>query len=264
MVSRDDFEHSSVGAGLVGSPGHGAAGYRGLRDREPEVRGRAIKATFAAEIGRTNGPFDNPEGWDRYKLFNKLTFAPTRRSALTLSEMSYAGELVRLGPDPGARRRSRARSRASDRSIPTRAATPRATSSALQYTPAADGEQRARRRSRYAGLYRFNLFSNFTLFLRDPDNGDEIEQVDRRIFYGGRVAYRVVHQLGAVRVRHDHRRRRAQRRHPRAALEHAAPREPLATVRDNDVHETFDGRVRQRGDRAAALAARSTWAAAPT
>ena len=40
----------------------------------------------------------------------------------------------------------------------------------------------------YAGLYRFNLFSNFTLFLRDPDNGDEIEQVDRRIFYGGRFA----------------------------------------------------------------------------
>ena len=37
---------------------------------------RAVKATFAAEIGRTNGPFDNPEDWDKYKLFNKLTFAP--------------------------------------------------------------------------------------------------------------------------------------------------------------------------------------------
>ena len=37
----------------------------------------------------------------------------------------------------------------------------------------------------YAGAYRFNLFSDFTLYLRDPVSGDEIEQVDRRTFYGG-------------------------------------------------------------------------------
>ena len=36
----------------------------------------------------------------------------------------------------------------------------------------------------YVGTYRFNLFSNFTLYLNDADNGDEIEQVDRRTFYG--------------------------------------------------------------------------------
>lgn len=36
--------------------------------------------------------------------------------------------------------------------------------------------------------YRFNLFSNFTLFLNDPENGDESEQVDRRTFYGGKSA----------------------------------------------------------------------------
>ena len=82
MVSRDGFEHSSVGAGLVGSPGHGAAGYRGLAIASPKFDG-AVKATFAAEIGRTNGPFDNPERWDRYKLFNKLTFAPTPTSTLS-------------------------------------------------------------------------------------------------------------------------------------------------------------------------------------
>ena len=36
-----------------------------------------------------------------------------------------------------------------------------------------------------------------------------------------KVSYRVVHQLGRRALRHDHRRRRAQRRHPRGALEHA-------------------------------------------
>ena len=52
------------------------AGYRGLAIASPKFDGD-VKATFAAEIGRTNGPFDNPENWDRYKLFNKLTFALT-------------------------------------------------------------------------------------------------------------------------------------------------------------------------------------------
>jgi hypothetical protein len=35
-----------------------------------------------------------------------------------------------------------------------------------------------------------NLFSNFTYFLDDPDNGDQFEQAERRIAAGGRVTYR--------------------------------------------------------------------------
>ena len=92
----------------------------------------------------------------------------------------------------------------------------------------------------YAGLYRFNLFSNFTLFLRDPDNGDEIEQVDDRIFYGGRFAYRVVHQLGRVTldttigadVRSDD---------IHGELWNTLRRRQLAAVRNNDIHETLMG-----------------------
>ena len=86
---------------------------------------------------------------------------------------------------------------------------------ALQYRvrPSDNSELRA---LAYAGTYRFNMFSNFTLFLRDPVNGDEIEQADQRTFYGGKVSYRVAHQAGPV-TGHDDRRRRPQRRHPRAS-----------------------------------------------
>ena len=52
MVSRESFEHSSVAAGLVGSPGHGSAGYRGLAIASPKFELTPLKATFAAEIGR--------------------------------------------------------------------------------------------------------------------------------------------------------------------------------------------------------------------
>src|SRR6185369_11772482 len=62
--------------------------------------GAPIRATFAAEIGRTNGPFDNPEGWDRYKLFNKLTIGLGPTSSLTIGEMSYAGNWHGSGQIP--------------------------------------------------------------------------------------------------------------------------------------------------------------------
>ena len=74
MVSRDAFEHSAVALGFGGSPGHGAPSYRGLVIASPKIS-ENVKATFAGEIGRSNGPFDNPENWDKYKLFNKIADA---------------------------------------------------------------------------------------------------------------------------------------------------------------------------------------------
>ena len=44
-----------------------------------------------------------------------------------------------------------------------------------------------------------NLFSNFTYFLDDPDNGDQFEQAERRLAAGGRVTYR---RLGHLFDRH--------------------------------------------------------------
>jgi hypothetical protein len=38
--------------------------------------------------------------------------------------------------------------------------------------------------------YRFDLFSNFTFFMNDPVNGDEIEQTDKRILGGSYLNYR--------------------------------------------------------------------------
>ena len=44
-----------------------------------------------------------------------------------------------------------------------------------------------------------NLFSNFTYFLDDPENGDQFEQAERRTAAGGRVTYR---RLGHFFERH--------------------------------------------------------------
>ncbi len=195
LVTRDAFEHSSVGLGLSDSPGHGAPGYRGLLIASPKWD--VATATFAAEVGRQNGPFDNPENWDKYKLFNKLTFKLTPTSSLSLTEMSYGGNWHGSGQIPA---------RAVEQGLITRFGSVDPNEGGdttrhqvyLQYLlrPSDRSEIRA---LAYMGTYTFNLFSNFTLYLRDPENGDEIEQQDRRTFYGSKVSYRIVHELAGMR-----------------------------------------------------------------
>jgi TonB family protein len=238
MVSRDDFEHSSAAAGLVGTPGHGQAGYRGLVIASPRLDSTPLKATFAAEIGRTNGPFEHPDGWDKYKLFNKLTFSPSPGSSLSLTEMSYAGNWHGSGQIPA---------RAVDQGLISRFGTLDPDEGgntarhqlALQYRArnADSGELRA---IAYAGTYRFNLFSDFTLFLRDPVNGDEIEQIDRRTFYGGRVSYRVVRQVGTMTLDTTV---GADARSDDIHEEQwdTLHRQQITAVGSNDVHESFVG-----------------------
>jgi len=236
MVSRDAFEHSSVSAGLVGAPGHGSAGYRGVVIASPKFELPSIKATFAAEVGRTNGPFENPEDWDKYKLFNKLTFNPTPVSSLSITEMSYAGNWHGSGQIPA---------RAVDQGLisrfgsidPDEGGNTARHQLSLQYRlrPSETSELRV---LAYAGTYRFNLFSNFTLYLRDPDNGDEIEQIDRRTFYGAKVSYRILHQIGPVTFdttiggdgRNDD---------IHEELWDTLHRHQISVVRSNDVHESF-------------------------
>ncbi len=49
LITRSGFEHSSLGFGLGGSPGHGSASYRGLMIASPQWD--KAQAMFAAEIG---------------------------------------------------------------------------------------------------------------------------------------------------------------------------------------------------------------------
>ncbi len=236
LVTRDEFEHSSVGLGLSGSPGHGAPGYRGLLVASPKWD--AGTATFAAEVGRQNGPFDNPENWDKYKLFNKLTFRLTPTSTLSLTEMSYGGNWHGSGQIPARAVEEGLVSRFGSLD-PSEGGDTMRHQVYLQYRlrPSDTSELRA---LAYAGTYTFNLFSNFTFYENDPVNGDEIEQQDRRTFYGAKVSYRTASTLAGVRfdttigcdVRSDD---------IHEMLWHTLDRVQLSAIRDDNVQETLIG-----------------------
>lgn len=236
LITRDGFEHSSLGFGVGGSPGQGGPAYRGLLVANPKWD--AASALFAVEVGREQGPFENPEHWDKYKLFNKLTIPLSTSSRLTFGEASYSGSWRGSGQIPE-------RAVASGQIGRFGSLDPSEGGNTARHQLFVAYKLRPSERSElsalaFLGSYRFNLFSDFTLYLHDPENGDEIEQVDQRTFYGGSLVYRVLREIGGIRfdtsfggtLRSDD---------IHAKLWHSRERLQLAQLRGNAVQETSAG-----------------------
>ncbi len=86
-----------------------------------------------------------------------------------------------------------------------------------------------------------NLFSNFTYFLDDPDNGDQFEQAERRVAAGGRLTYR---RLGHFFERHAESAVGVQLRRDwldPVGLYRTASRQRLSTTREDEVGQTMAG-----------------------
>jgi len=103
------------------------------------------------------------------------------------------------------------------------------------------GDHSLTKANAYLFYYHLALFSNFTFFLDDPDNGDQFEHVDRRVVVGANAAQTwfttwlgtpMDHTFG-LQVRHD--------AMPEVSLHKTRERTRLSTVRDDTVHETSVG-----------------------
>lgn len=141
---------------------------------------------FALEGAGQDGPFENPENYNRYKLFTRggyedgdwrsdLTFASYRGTwhasgQLPLREVR-AGRLDRFGSVDPTEGGTSQRHQMSSRTV---------------WTP--DDREEASLFA-YGVYYDLDMFSNFTFFARDPVNGDQIEQKDKRWFGGTEARY---------------------------------------------------------------------------
>lgn len=198
LVTKKSFERSSVGFGFGGSPGYGAPGYRGLLVASPKLESmERVHPLLVAELSRTNGPFENPEQFDRYKAFGKVTLDLPEASTLSLAVASYAGSWYGSGQIPQREVAAGRLDRFSTLDPSEGGASARhqiVAAYKLRPTPRSEVQAMA-----FAGQYQLDIYSNFTIAREDPVNGDQIHQKDRRTFAGGRASYRVVHDLGRVR-----------------------------------------------------------------
>jgi outer membrane receptor protein involved in Fe transport len=94
------------------------------------------------------------------------------------------------------------------------------------------------RASAYVMDYKLNLWSNFTYFLDDPENGDQFEQADDRTVFGGKISHRFLNRWGnfdaenvvGLQFRKDD--------INEVGLFHTVARQRLSTTRQDDVIET--------------------------
>jgi hypothetical protein len=153
----------------------------------PELRDDpGDRALIAAQIADTDGPFDNAQ---RFRQGNALIKWQGRvgRGDLKLETTWYAASWNASGQVPA--------SAVTDDVIdrfgsldPSEGGETSRTSASLGYRVRDD--HGGLWRAQVFGLeYRLRLFSDFTLFARDPAHGDEIEQTDARFTWGLDTAY---------------------------------------------------------------------------
>ncbi|AZQ44714.1 TonB-dependent receptor [Nonlabens ponticola] len=166
-------------------------------------------AYLATEYLTFDGPFDSPQNFDRINLFGKLNHIADNGDELSVSVSRFDSEWDASGQIP---------QRAVDRGLigrfgaidDTEGGETSRTDVNLNYeTSLSDNEKLSTHA--YYSRYNFLLFSNFTFFLEDPINGDQIRQQESRDLAGVDAAYTYTtnlsdHQLdltAGVRLRND-------------------------------------------------------------
>ncbi|MGB5981481.1 MAG: TonB-dependent receptor [Nonlabens sp.] len=142
----------------------------------------STNAYIATEYLSFDGPFDSPQNFDRLNLFGKLNHTTTSGNVLNLSLSHFDSEWDASGQIP---------QRAVDRGLisrfgaidDTEGGTTSRTSLNLNYRQKLSEKERLQT-NLYYSHYDFLLFSNFTFFLEDPINGDQIRQQESRDLMG--------------------------------------------------------------------------------
>lgn len=138
-------------------------------------------AYIAGEYVQTDGPVESPQNFNRINLLGKYNVNMANDDRLSLLVSHFQSKWDASGQIP---------QRAVDSGLISRFGTiddteggqTSRTNIALHHTKAIDNNAFIKTKA-YFSKYDFELFSNFTFFLNDPENGDQIRQhEDRRIF----------------------------------------------------------------------------------
>jgi hypothetical protein len=115
----------------------------------------------------------------------------------------------------------------------------------FRYSIAGDGQWSGpgstTRVTAYVLRYGLNLFSNFTYFLDDPDNGDQFEQEDRRWVSGGQITHRRLGRIGRFNLQNAFGGNLRRDDIGNVGLYHAVDGRRTETIREDKVGQTSVG-----------------------
>lgn len=144
-------------------------------------------AYFAGEYMMTNGYFDAPQNFNRINLFGKYSAKMKNGDKLALSVSHFKSQWDASGqiPDRAVNDGTISHFGAID---PNEGGTTGRSNFNLQYDARIDEDTHIKNTA-YLSKYDFELYSNFTFFLNDPVNGDQIKQKENRTIVGFESQY---------------------------------------------------------------------------
>ena len=155
-------------------------------------------AYFAAQFYNTDGPVESEQNFQRSNLFGKFHTYLNETNKLAFSVSSFSSAWDASGQIP---------QRAVDSGQITRFGTiddlegGQTGRQNLNLIYTATGEDNSRLLIQpYFSRYNFKLFSNFTFFLDDPENGDMIEQTDDRTTLGLNTEYQFERLINSMQL----------------------------------------------------------------
>ena len=139
-------------------------------------------AYLATEYVTTDGPFESPQNFKRINLFGKYTTVFANNSKLIMSASSFSSKWDASGQIPQKLVTANLISRFGSVDDTEGGATSRSNLNVSLIKPI--NENLFIKSNVFYSKYDFELFSNFTFFLNDPINGDQIKQKENRTIYG--------------------------------------------------------------------------------
>ncbi|MGD1946205.1 MAG: TonB-dependent receptor [Croceivirga sp.] len=151
--------------------------------------GEYSNAYIASEAVLTDGVFDASQNFNRLNILGRYNYNNYEDEQLTLSISHFQSRWDASGQIP---------QRAVDQGLISRFGAIDSTEGGntsrsniwLKHMKQLDEHQRIRTNA-YLSKYDFELFSNFTFFLNNPVDGDQIQQVESRTIIGAETAYDV-------------------------------------------------------------------------
>lgn len=144
-------------------------------------------AYLATEYNYTDGPFDIKQNFNRINIFGKYNQWITDNDYFNIQFSTFTSSWNASGQIP---------ERAVDKGIidrwgsidPTEGGKTSRTNIQANFKHIISPSEQVDAMAFYS-KYNFNLYSNFTFYLNDKENGDEIQQTDGRNIYGAEVKY---------------------------------------------------------------------------
>ncbi len=153
-------------------------------------------AYIASAYRSGDGPFESPQDFKRLNIFGKYQYKTSNGSSVTLSNSYFTSSWSASGQIPVRAIESGEITRWGAIDDTEGGETSRFNTN-LQYQGMLS-DRTSLKAQAWFSHYDFELFSNFTFFLEDPENGDQIRQRESRDLYGSQISLQHVSEYGNI------------------------------------------------------------------